>query len=900
MNDNPNPVVFSVQTGVLDLLELVDHISQNEDPEKQEELRQEVHRTVLMLIAAVILANRQYDPTRWPFLSNLVDWRDLPGGEVRYLNEYATRWVEASKSAPHFFEEALQYDSNHHTGIARGMLRQIQLIGNTICASDGSVSAMELETVKHYIEFLEEKIHTLTGQEISDRLVKIESPEPIQDSAPQDLQLQSDQLNFVVVSKLNAYELRWVSPSESTAAGSYAIPGGMIYVSNGQPTVDEASTINIRLPIGDSRVYEPLNYYPQYRWITADQRAVYLKWLAAGRKDENPETRELGYVFLFFYGLERRLLMDKSQEQEVVAEIVRLLQHYGPYTRSRSLRSYACQLIHFWGWQQGIDYYVQLMEWMKTLPVSLIGDDDLAIILASYLQQSKPLPPELAYELASRNFDSRRSVIVSRVNTEFQSLFSKRYLEKFPEGLSLSQSKRMTRLDYHPASPTLLYYRSAFSIKIPDVLGKPSQFEPLSSIWNSCIDDLSGYSRAKSKSNDSLTELSAYLALPKELRIGSPHPLTKQWEEILSAGHPGKSCSIIEVGNAGRLLGITQREKLTRGQSRDLAQVIESLGFAVEPDARYDGAYSWNQELAVYKFAVADATAPSQNYLGASVLLKLCVLVAGADGHVAPEELDVSRRFIEKNLKLGPEDQRRLEALEQVLIADPSRVKGSLSRIASPIPKAQRELICEVLVYVAAADNVVTKDEIRMLEKIFKAFGLADDKLEAYLKSVCTEFREVTIQSSGSRIPGEPIPAPGQPFRINMTRVDQIAKETSEVIGILSKVMVEDELENDSTTHNGRNTSAVVAQVQPVVEKHVKTDGIPDWLNSLDVKYHQMLLRLIERESWKRAEFETLAKQFQLMPLNAFDAINEWADENLGDFLLEGDDPILVHKDLIP
>jgi hypothetical protein len=34
--------------------------------------------------------------------------------------------------------------------------------------------------------------------------------------------------------------------------------------------------------------------------------------------------------------------------------------------------------------------------------------------------------------------------------------------------------------------------------------------------------------------------------------------------------------------------------------------------------------------------------------------------------------------------------------------------------------------------------------------------------------------------------------------------------------------------------------------------------------------------------------------------LDAFDAINGWADENLGDFLLEGDDTILVHKELIP
>jgi hypothetical protein len=57
---------------------------------------------------------------------------------------------------------------------------------------------------------------------------------------------------------------------------------------------------------------------------------------------------------------------------------------------------------------------------------------------------------------------------------------------------------------------------------------------------------------------------------------------------------------------------------------------------------------------------------------------------------------------------------------------------------------------------------------------------------------------------------------------------------------------------------------------------------------------------LLERDSWPRADFDALAKKFQLMPLDAFDAINGWADENLGDFLLEGDDTILVHKQLTP
>ena len=721
MNNTPSPIVFAVQSAFLELLELIESISKHDVPEKTEALRDEAQRIVLMFIAAITLADIGYDPAQNSFLSLLVNCQDLPGGEARYLNEYAVRWVNASGQTPGFFEAALGHDSRHQTDVARSMLRQFQLIGNNVCASDGRVSAAESKVVQDYITFLEGKLDA----------TKI--PPVIMDDAPRAMMAEAVQTecypqvqagNFisapVLPPKRNA-ELRWIPASESIDIFGFHIPSGMIYVSDGQPSIAEASAINLRLPIGQAGARTPLSYYPQYVWLSPDQRAVYLQWLAAGRKDENPASRELGYIFLFLYGLERRLLVEKGQEQEVVAEVVRLLHHYGTYIRSRSLQSYACQLVHFWGWKQGEQYYAQLLDWMKTLPISLLGEDDLAIVLASQFQSNAPVSADLAYELTSRDFASRRSVVVARVNREFRELFAKRYLETFPGGMKLSCSKRNARLYYRPASPTLLYgSRNSMSIEVPDVLGLASQFKPLPAIWNACVEDLAGYSRVRSRTGGSSESLKAYQALPEELRAGVVHPLAKPWENILTGGRVGKDCTLVDVGSAAHLLDIPQRDKLTPGQSRDLAQAIESLGFVVEPDARHESAYAWDQELAVFKPAGVKVTPPSRNYLGASVLLKLCVLVAGADGHVAPEELDVSRRFVETKLSLSPEDHLRLEALEQVLVADPNRVSGSLARIAKPVPREQRELICEVLVYVAAADSIVTKDEIRSLGADFQ------------------------------------------------------------------------------------------------------------------------------------------------------------------------------------
>jgi hypothetical protein len=73
--------------------------------------------------------------------------------------------------------------------------------------------------------------------------------------------------------------------------------------------------------------------------MTPDQRKNYLDWLIGGRSD--PEV-ELGYVFIYFYGLERRVVVDQRNLDEVADELMRLIPIYGA---SRSFRGYASRLM---------------------------------------------------------------------------------------------------------------------------------------------------------------------------------------------------------------------------------------------------------------------------------------------------------------------------------------------------------------------------------------------------------------------------------------------------------------------------------------------------------------------------------------------------------------------------
>jgi hypothetical protein len=102
------------------------------------------------------------------------------------------------------------------------------------------------------------------------------------------------------------------------------------------PRNADASTIITSLQVGAARFADALPYWPSYADASSDQRALYLDWMAGGRTDS---TVPLGYPFIFFYGLERRALVDGQDIDLCRAEVLRLLDLFG--TQSGSFRGYA-------------------------------------------------------------------------------------------------------------------------------------------------------------------------------------------------------------------------------------------------------------------------------------------------------------------------------------------------------------------------------------------------------------------------------------------------------------------------------------------------------------------------------------------------------------------------------
>ena len=124
----------------------------------------------------------------------------------------------------------------------------------------------------------------------------------------------------------------WHGPGRPLTVNGHDLRDGMVYTGTaaGHWGHFDDCVINPSLAISP-RQAGPLDYWPSYTRIGPEGRNAYLGWLSTGRKEPGID---IGYVFLFFYGLERRLILDSPPEAEVSAlldELRRLRGLYGEH-----------------------------------------------------------------------------------------------------------------------------------------------------------------------------------------------------------------------------------------------------------------------------------------------------------------------------------------------------------------------------------------------------------------------------------------------------------------------------------------------------------------------------------------------------------------------------------------
>lgn len=694
-------------------------------------------------------------------------------------------------------------------------------------------------------------------------------------------------------------EVHWASQDEILEVSNYRIEHPMTYWATGKTRIAEASCIEKNLPVSKP-ITEPigaLGYWPRYENMTPGQRGNYLHWLATGKQGQ---LDDIGYAFVYFYGLERRVLVDGKDIDLIIPEVVRLLRCY---PESRSFNGYLSSFIAFAVARTGIKSITKegFMLCFEQALLKSYPEDLLAVILCWYYLHNLPLPARWAFEVARQDIRTTRSVVVDRAPEQFISLFMQKYRELFGDGMMLKVSDRKRLLGYHPASPSLLelgFSSTALTpVRIPNVLGIQSQFKQLVQIWSECIEELRAYSRAVSRGTD-ITTREAYEALPPALRKDVDHPDAPRWEEVVAMHASENGFSLTPLAKLAKIQGFEQREKLTPTQSKALAQTAEDIGLAIVPDSRLTGrAYAWSDEVVLFRPEGSAALKQENGYRAAACMLELGMVVAGADGKVDPEELDQIEQFLDDQFRLSSDESRCLKAYGLLLSNKPLSTSSLSKSLRAALTSDQRAMIGKYLVGVAAANGIIDRKEIASLKSIYKALDI-DVTLDALLTELrLSGSQPVEVQTgrrearSGEAIPPREILPIDKPvdITINTEALRRIMAETAEVSHILGQALCETQSEIEASNIFAKeNTPSTPEDITPARDSNLPFSN--EQLAALDKRYHVPLAEILKEQAWSSEDLTQLAKRHQLMRSGMLDTINSWAYEALGDEILVEDD----------
>lgn len=689
-------------------------------------------------------------------------------------------------------------------------------------------------------------------------------------------------------------ESTWVPAGRSVTIAGYTIAGGMLYIGERLDAVSEwrgvePALIDPRLPVDSTtpdRAGHELRYWPSYSEIPPKSRAAYLEWLSSGR---TATDIAIGYVFLFFYGLERRLLADAKQstavagEREVILdEVARLL---GIYKESASFRSYAGSLLDMMHAQRTDRRLYELPP-----PVSRFGyflPQTIRVALAQLAADGRPIPGDWAWSWLVCNPELFLRTPAHRCPEEFRTLFLARYSQQFGRGMTIKPNKSTVTLTYRPASASFGSSIERRVTDLPDVASLSGPMRALHELALACDEQLSPYSRWLGRNPGARNSVAAAALLPPELLEGDRRVIVQPLQRWLEGRLTEDRSSAITTSE---LLGFwpeVTNDRLAKAESVSVAQLLEKIGYAVEPDVRFGGPpLKRSGPAVVFRLPKPFPTAASPAYSGATLLLHVGAAVAEADGAITADEEGHLEGQLESALHLTDAERARLRAHLAWLVAAKPGLVGVKKRV-NQLAESQRRNLGRYLVALAGSDGSFEPAEVSALTKMYRLLGLSVSEAYSDIHALASgaaappAIEPVTVQpevisSTGHIIPPPPkhpeLP-PIKPVMLDPVRVRATLVQTKAVATLLAGIF----------TDNGEGGS-------PSSQSAPQAQGVA----GLDAGHSSLIRALAERRSWSRAELETAAATHGLMPDGALDAINEVALERCGEPLCEGEDPITV------
>jgi hypothetical protein len=668
----------------------------------------------------------------------------------------------------------------------------------------------------------------------------------------------------------------WYPHGSAASISGATVADGMVYVGQASNSWEEndASFIDPTLPVAPaSAAASPLSYWPSYRTLTPECRHDYLEWLASGKQAPD---QDIGYVFLYFYGLERRLLIDTPTPEEVrtlVAEVERLRLIYAG---NHSFNGYSRRLLEAVAFLQN----AALASHAEFLPDLAAPAGDMPLSLQVAIAREVVAGRTLSFELAAaalfglREFwSANRLVLDGSARAAFLAVLRSRFATTFRSGFLLRNRK-----DSH----LQLIYRGASSglqVNLAERVELKDLPNPTTLTWTKLLnlagvvaEDVTPYAKSLAYYPARANSLLGLVGCPVELR-DTVAPEARRWLEGLPRFAP------VAFGElAGHAIGTTTA-KWTVRHRRQVSEALAGVGYLMEPEPE-DNSERLEDNTHVQVFRCADRT-PSRAMDVASAAAMLVVIIAKTVDHGTDEiaEFWVSR--IPPRLSLTADQLIRLRA-RLAWLATRHVTLLRAKKLLGDATSEEREFCAWSATVAAGVTGAVGKAEVAVLEAIYDALSVSRHTLYAGLHegigAATAAANEPILVSDAVPETLHPIPRPPvERVDDKSDRLARIRDETDRVAAMLKDIFVEDEPQMLAPEPVGENVLA-----------------------GLDPRHATLLARLLTRPEWPRDEFDKAASEAGVMPSGAMETINEWAFDYYGDALLEDGDPVVINHSLLP
>nr|WP_282571319.1 TerB N-terminal domain-containing protein [Methylonatrum kenyense] len=699
----------------------------------------------------------------------------------------------------------------------------------------------------------------------------------------------------------------WVPQGETVEIKGLTIHRGFLYVGRGlggpesYPEITPA-LINPTLPVdfaNPDTAGDTMGYWPSYDTITPQARAAYLHFLAAGGW---PAHANPGYVFLYFYGLERRVMVDAlggderaRAEGPAIIEVARQLRDvYG--SDSQSIRNYLTQ-------------FIDTASILLKLPIDLdqIASDrtspslQLKVALGQAVSAGKPIDARLARAMVRSDPLIRSKVAMERCSEEFDALFPLVFKELHGDGIKARVNKSRILIRYQPAARGTPGVNAR--LDLPDITAVSGPRNKIQKVVDDCCEQLAPLSRHRLNNPDDTDSPKARALLPHALASSAGWSDTggaidalrsrveARLEETTFARLPASELLELfgaEASRTGKVSVETRRliERLFAGWSLGVAP---GLGFT-------RGTLNRTDKVVIFRQTDPGSDTAGIAFERALIHMRVLGLAYAHTAHaITPAQTALVRRYINGLNGLSSDERLRLEGVLHWLLESRTRHLAGVRKGLAEMTATEISALREFLLRFVSIDGAVSADCVRDLKALMPLLGAEPETLYERLHQLIAEPQEVRPSKSGTpggRIPpfpsktdapeNEPTEAP--PLTLDQDAIAKREAESAAVSKTLKEIFAEEEEVRE-------------AEVEPEQAPSASAGLLP----ALDSAHREFLTALLAHDgTLSMSEARAHAESHSLLLDGAIDQINEATLDMTGAALLEPDDEeLLIDQDIL-